>query len=265
MGMLRRGYVAAIAISLYILPIPQSAASQCEPGSFKGELNWKPLPDDPRNVRLGSDFTFFDGTCREWLAPKGHVVNGTSIPSILWTLTGRTPYIGRHRRASAIHDVYYDLKTRPAHETHKAFYEALIADNVGKIEARIMYLAVTAYAPRWLIDKSFVCPPRYRCANDLKRHYKELLVTPEIDSAAIEEAARKVESANLSLEQVRALGDDLFFRAKHFQQVGVMENEISDQPIKIDRTADIDMPVEYLLRQQQEDGDSAFRNLHRNN
>lgn len=255
--------VIALATVLFILPGLRASANDCNPMSFKGKLSWIPLEDHERNVQLGSDFSFYDSACREWRAPKGHVVDGTSIPSIFWTFTSRTPFIGKHRRASAIHDVYYDLWTRPAHETHYAFYEALLADEVGDIEALLMYLAVTAYKPRWIIDESFVCPPGYSCANNLERHYPDLVVTPQPDDEAVKAAIRKVETGQLCAEQVKILGDELFFGAKLYRQVGTLKIETADEPIQIDRTADIDMPVEYLLRRQEDNKESALRNLNR--
>lgn len=263
--MLARLLIAVISILIVLSPTTPSIGSQCMPMSFKGKLSWDPLKGDPRNVKLGHNFTFFDSACREWRAPKGHIVDGTSIPSILWTITGRTPFTGLHRRASAIHDVYFDLKTRPAHETHYAFYEALLADKVGETEALIMYLAVTAYAPRWIVNKSFVCPPNYRCANDLKRNYKILVVTPQIDASAIQGAVQKINAGKLSREAVRDLGDDIFFGTQTFKQEGIMVIELSDAPVTISRNADINMSIEFLLREQREDGDVALRKLIRRN
>lgn len=237
-------------------------AKACTPMSFKGKVVLAPLIDG-RNMKIERSFSFFDSACREWRAPRGHIINGTSIPQLLWSLTGRTPYVGEHRIASIIHDVYYDLKTRPAHATHYAFYEALLASDVGKWEALIMYLAVTAYTPRWLINMTFECPPTSKCSNGIKRHFHELIVTPKIDMRRLKAAVKKVRNQNLSPEQVRKLGDELFFSANNYKQEGTLKIETIDHTIRINRNADIDMPVEYLLRRQLTNSKNAVKQLRR--
>ncbi|MGI4886866.1 MAG: DUF1353 domain-containing protein [Janthinobacterium lividum] len=81
------------------------------PGTFSGnpQAEWLVASGnatDPANrcMQLLADFWYDDPAGRRWLAPKGSVVNGASIPAALWSALG-SPYTGAYRRASVVHDV----------------------------------------------------------------------------------------------------------------------------------------------------------------
>jgi len=102
-----------------------------------------------RLVRVIEDFTFtqaLDGTV--WEAPGGSLVNGASIPRVLWTLVG-SPFTGDYVYASIVHDVACDTRTRPWRDTHYMFYLACLAGGTRRGRAKLMYLAVRNFGPRW--------------------------------------------------------------------------------------------------------------------
>lgn len=103
---------------------------------------------DGRKMRLLEDFSFIDSRQHQWIAPKGSVIDGASIPREMWSMTG-SPFVGRYRRASVIHDVACVERTQSHELVHRMFYEAMLHDGVAKGKARIMYIAVRDLGPRW--------------------------------------------------------------------------------------------------------------------
>lgn len=106
---------------------------------------------DGRRMLLIQDFSFIDSSGLTWLAPKGTVVDGASIPKPFWSVMGG-PFEGQYRNASVIHDHYCETwKThgRSWKSVHKVFYYAMLAGGVPKSKAIAMYIAVRQYGPRW--------------------------------------------------------------------------------------------------------------------
>jgi hypothetical protein len=102
-----------------------------------------------RKVRVIDDFTFTEaanGTV--WAAPSGSLVDGASIPRVLWSLVG-SPFTGDYVYASIVHDVACDTRTRPWRDTHYMFYLACLAGGTRRGRAKLMYLAVRNFGPRW--------------------------------------------------------------------------------------------------------------------
>ena len=130
------------------MPITEDATA----GEFSAtpKIEFIDTPGAPnRNVRVIEDFTFTqanDGTV--WEAPSGSIVNGASIPRVLWTLVG-SPFTGDYVYASIVHDVACDTRTRPWRDTHYMFYLACLAGGTRPGRAKLMYLAVRNFGPRW--------------------------------------------------------------------------------------------------------------------
>ncbi|HUR19812.1 MAG TPA: DUF1353 domain-containing protein [Vicinamibacterales bacterium] len=116
-------------------------------GSFSGavEATWEA---DGRHMRLLKPLIYTDGAGVVWEAPKGSCVDGASVPRILWTLVG-SPFTGKYRDASVIHDVACVARTRPWKVTHRAFLSAMRASGVEVRQARKMYMGVYHFGPRW--------------------------------------------------------------------------------------------------------------------
>lgn len=116
-------------------------------GAFDGEVVAKWL-DDGRKMMLVEPFAYVDPSGVRWIAPKGSIIDGASIPRFAWSIIGG-PFEGPYRNASVIHDVACDLKARPWQDVHKAFYMAMLAGKVDVIKAKTMYAAVYQFGPRW--------------------------------------------------------------------------------------------------------------------
>ena len=130
------------------MPFTDDAAA----GSFSAppKIELIDTPDGPnRNVRVIEDFTFTEAdNGAVWDAPSGSIVDGASIPQVLWSFVG-SPFTGDYVYASIVHDVACDARTRPWRDVHYMFYQACLAGGTTSLRAKLMYLAVRNFGPRW--------------------------------------------------------------------------------------------------------------------
>jgi hypothetical protein len=119
-------------------------------GRFEGRVtaSWH---DDGRDMTLTAPFAYIDRATVRWDAPAGSVVNGASIPRPFWTVIG-SPFTGRFRNASVVHDVACVDRTRPWKQVHRMFYEACRCNRTNVVQAKTMYYAVYHFGPRWRVD-----------------------------------------------------------------------------------------------------------------
>jgi hypothetical protein len=119
---------------------------------FEGQVRtqWLRHSGPDRRMRLLEDFAFVDDNNIRWLAPAGSTIDGASIPETFWFVAG-TPYIGDYRRASVLHDVACQEKSRPPRQVHRMFYDAMIRDGVPEARAQQMYTAVRLFGPTWVV------------------------------------------------------------------------------------------------------------------
>ncbi len=136
-------FVAGCDVPTVALPTP----SRSDWGRFEGEVvaSWDA---DGRLMTLRDDFAYIDPTGKHWLAPAGTVVDGASIPRLFWTVIG-SPFSGRYRNASVVHDIECDEMREPWEDVHRMFYEACRAGGVEEAQAKVMYYAVYHFGPRW--------------------------------------------------------------------------------------------------------------------
>lgn len=131
-------------------------------GSFSEvpQTVWIIDPDKPdRNMQLLADFLYTDPQNKVWLAPKGSIINGASIPRPLWSTVG-SPYTDDYRRASIVHDVACSPgSTIPRKEADAMFFHVCRAGGCDAVQARILYAGVRigAWASAILPKHSF--PP----------------------------------------------------------------------------------------------------------
>lgn len=119
-------------------------------GYYEGDIVVQLLPDG-RLVQLTQPFAYIDPFAMRWEVPPGYEVDGASIPQPLWSLVG-SPFTGKYRDASVIHDRYCDLKNRPWGAVHRVFYDAMLTSGVSPMRAKIMYGAVVWGGPRWTTE-----------------------------------------------------------------------------------------------------------------
>ena len=116
--------------------------------NFSNTVKVEWIDGEPRKMKLLEDVEFIDENGKAWKAFAGCVIDGASIPRFFWRATG-SPYVGHFRRASVVHDVYCQTKSRPHKEVHQMFKDAMKCDNVPKWKRVIMANAVKTFGPKW--------------------------------------------------------------------------------------------------------------------
>lgn len=190
---------------LLALAIPLAATLQAhgqgrsEYGAFPGPLDLR-MSSNGRDATLLASFAYMDPTGKRWEAPAGTVVNGASIPGYLWSIIG-SPWTGKYREASVIHDYYCETKKAPWKLVHQVFYTAMLANAVDPVQARIMYAAVYRFGPRW----DFEYAPD--CANcvAIPRHVDAY--TPAFNVEEFERLRARLQQETDSLEQIEREAD----------------------------------------------------------
>src|SRR5205085_7720110 len=121
-------------------------------GYYSGqvEARWE---NDGRHMTLLSELHYTDPDGVVWIAPAGSVVDGASIPRVLWSFMGG-PFDGKYRNASVLHDVAYDQKTRPWEECDRMFYNAMRCSGVSAVEAGTMYYSLRKFGHHWKAPKA---------------------------------------------------------------------------------------------------------------
>lgn len=103
--------------------------------------------DCNRDMKLTQPFSFVDSFGTKWTAPKHFVIDGATIPKPLWFFFG-SPYTGKYRRASVVHDYYCVRKNRhlaKQKDVHQMFYDAMRCDGVEKSKAWLMWFGVSLW------------------------------------------------------------------------------------------------------------------------
>lgn len=116
-------------------------------GAFSGQplTRWT---DEGRDMVLVEPLSYTDPDGKVWTAPAEVPINGASIPREFWTVVG-SPFAGKYRDATVIHDYYCDVRTETPAKTHQTFYYAMRARGVPKDDAALKYLAVKHFGPYW--------------------------------------------------------------------------------------------------------------------
>ena len=99
-------------------------------------------------LRLVDDFAFTDAGGKVWLARKGGILDGESVPRELYSL-GRLPYPAEYRKAAVVHDYFCSVRIEPWRQVHRTLYHASVVEGVSETEAKALYAVVYAGGWRW--------------------------------------------------------------------------------------------------------------------
>lgn len=110
------------------------------------KVEW--IKGEPRDMMLLSDLRYVDTDGFIWTAEEGAIINGASIPRVLWSVMG-SPFVGFYREPSAMHDAYYKSRIMDKYDVDKMFYEAMQENGVSHIKADLMYQAVKMTGADW--------------------------------------------------------------------------------------------------------------------
>ena len=104
---------------------------------------------DGRGMKLtGHNLVFIDEWGYKWVAAVGDEFDGASIPRFFWRIAG-SPYCGKYREASIIHDVYCKHRRIDSREVHKVFHKMMLASGCSRWKAWCMWKAVSWFGPRF--------------------------------------------------------------------------------------------------------------------
>ena len=191
-------YLLIIGVFVHlILASNKTIAQEDYFGRFIGNIvsEWQ---SDGRGMKLIRDFSFEDPDGIVWVAPAGVVINGASIPKSLWSLLG-SPFSGKHREASVIHDAACRSKDKSWQDVHMAFYYALRTSGISIARAKILYAAVYHFGPRWMLEDTETVATR--SINPIQQ-------APDIDKEEFSKLADQINNSeskniNFSLEDIR--------------------------------------------------------------
>jgi hypothetical protein len=126
------------------------AMLQAQDAVFSGKLAFELIEEVAldHKLRLLDDFAFRDESGRVWLAPKGGVLEGWSVPRVLQALPG-LPQESEYRKSSALHDYYSNARAGGWQDAHRMLYSASLAEGIAPSEARMLFMAVYASGWRW--------------------------------------------------------------------------------------------------------------------
>jgi hypothetical protein len=239
--------LVAMVFGLMVLGRP------CAAQQFYGEILLKPI--DGVLMEVQQPFGFIDARKRKWEVPAKYRTDGASIPRALWSIIG-SPFTGNYLAAAIVHDFYCDLKSRDWRDVHSAFFDAMIANKVDSVQAKVMYYAVYRFGPRWVVDKHFTCPPGVACQlapGGKATHVREVNVTPVFDEAEFRREMLEIEAGTLSLSKIRSAADASFYREDQMfivkGKVNAGGEEISiDQQARLKDVTALRGSLEHLLR-----------------
>jgi hypothetical protein len=166
-------------------------------GTFVGEVVAK-WDGNGRTMTLVEPFAYIEASGLRWDAPKGATVDGASIPQIAWSAGG--PFEGQYRDASVIHDVACVEKSRHWRAVHRAFYSAMRARGVGTGRAKVMFLAVYHFGPRWTTAEG--PPPPLTMSRDSFFQYSQMIQARE---HSFEKGYPNPANPTLSLDDIERL------------------------------------------------------------
>lgn len=116
-------------------------------GYYSGpiETRWE---GDGITMVLLNELRYTDPYGEVWIAPAGSRVDGASIPRAFWSVIG-SPFSGKYRNASVLHDVAYEQQSRPWPDVDRMFYNAMRCSGVGPVTAKTMYYALRRHGRHW--------------------------------------------------------------------------------------------------------------------
>jgi hypothetical protein len=154
-----------------------------------------------------ADFHYVDPDGKLWAAPAGTVVDGASIPRILWAIVG-SPYTGDYRRASIVHDKATEDPALPAKKRKAAdrmYYHACLFGGCRKWEAIVQYLGVRIGA--WIPNVAFLVQSELRAKTASARFQKQAAETSIVATFYEIAAQLEPEHQSMTVEEIEAAVD----------------------------------------------------------
>jgi len=188
----RVGHFLVLAAAACVGTVALSAG----PAQFSGRVVLEVVNDIEfdHKLRLLEDFSFQDADGKVWLAPKGGIVDGTSVPRGLRAIPG-LPFEGDYRKASVVHDFQVRAKTQPWREVHRMLYRASLVEGLNEPEAKLIYMVAYAGGGRWELRPS-------SCYGSCHASSALLAWRPDVTAAELQPVVEWLKLSNPSLEEI---------------------------------------------------------------
>ena len=135
-----------------------TASLDLNTGFTPSEVTLKEVKGKYLKELVDEQLVFVDSSGEKWIAPKGTLTDGASVPRLaLWMTDGR--FSEEFLKAAVIHDAYCQTENiercpdqyrkKPWELVHRMFYEACLAGGTSESKAEIMFAAVWLAGPRW--------------------------------------------------------------------------------------------------------------------
>lgn len=101
-------------------------------------------------INQNRDLVYFilleDVVVKGYCIPKGFETDFASVPKSLWNIL---PPLGKHNRASLLHDFLYVNNINSRKYSDHLFLCTMLEDGVNKIKAYLMYFGVRLGGQKW--------------------------------------------------------------------------------------------------------------------
>lgn len=166
--------------------------------------------------KLKGPLRFTDAAKVVWEARAELMTDGASIPGLFQPFIG-SPFDPAFIKAAVIHDHYCDRHVRPWGQTHRVFYEGLIAGGVSLAKAKTMYFAVFLGGPKWVellpgIKCGTTCVKDFKSTSGVAGMYSRRANHSAVDVALAVQSAAKLLDLNpesLSLDDLEKIAREL--------------------------------------------------------
>jgi hypothetical protein len=165
-------------------------------GKFVGKVivEWLDDKSGHQAMRLVEDFAYEDAAGQVWLAPKQQVIDGSSIPPIFRSLVG-PPFSGGYRQAAVVHEAQSAARSEQWRHVRRMFYDASLANGIAEPDAKVMYMALYAEAPRWE-------PRSSSCFNHCHAAASALVWRPVVAENELRPIVEWIDQANPTLDEI---------------------------------------------------------------
>ncbi|WP_413993310.1 DUF1353 domain-containing protein [Labrys okinawensis] len=186
-----------------------------ERNCFTGKFTLVDIPGDAGHKLLEADFGYVDPDGVGWQTNKDAKTDGASIPPLLQPFVG-SPWEDGYIRAAVIHDWYCDRHVRAWKDTHRVFYNAMLASGLNKPKAKLLFYAVYSFGPRWgYLEPGTKCPGTQNCIQMTGKEAVFVQLPDTLNSLANADELKAMEAAieqseptgGFTLDQLVAIAD----------------------------------------------------------
>jgi hypothetical protein len=145
-------------------------------------------------LRVLEDFAFRDEGGRQWLVPKGALLDGWTIARDLRGLPA-LPLESEFRKSAVVHDHFSQVKTERWRDVHRMLYSASVVEGIPPTEAKMLYMTIYASGWRWELRGS-------SCYGSCHAGSPLLTWRPDATAAELAPVADWLQKSDPTLEQI---------------------------------------------------------------